>query len=496
MVLPVIRLRDRKILKYFEELGLRRGGRVLNIQYNDGVLARSLLRLGFEVHAAGKTKETVESAQENCGRYVNKANIFFSVGDVEELDFADDFFDAAIVVDEVEHLRWYRWALQEISRIIKPGGYLILSVPSGIASSCCRETANSKGEGIKLYKPVSLKRMLKSLDFEILAACGSSGWRLWAVRLFDALSRKLGKLCEQVLQTLFSEITTDYIMVCRKPKPVEGIEQKAIFLNIEDRVRLFELKHSEMFSRRNEWFSRNEGYNAEEQRELVIKDYEGENVLVISPHPDDEIIGCGGTLMRLIEEGASVTVIQMTDGSASSALNDYPEDLQKTIRIQESEEVAKSLGLSELILWKEKDNCLECTPINVERLTGVLDNFRPKLVFVPFVNDPHKDHVAANMILAESLKRSTLDLGAVKVLSYEVWCLVPANCYCTIDNQFKKKTQMLMKYRTGMKVIDYVHFCESLNSYEAYTLLNRRGFAEIFLRLDSQAYLHLGPVTE
>ena len=489
-------LRGCKILKCLNKLGLKRGERVLNIQYGGSILVGSLLQLGFVVHVVRKTQHAVELTKQACEEHINNTNIIFSVGVAEQLDSADDLFDVAIVVDEIEHLKWDRWALQETHRVIKPGGYLILSVPGGIVSTCCIETADSKRESIKLYKPVSLKRMLKSLDFEILGACGSSGWRLWAIRLFDGLSRKLGKLCQRVLQALFSKITTDYIIVCRKPKSPERIDEKTIFMNIEDNINLFQSKHSEMFKRRNAWLEKNPQYHNKALKELDISSFAGENVLVISPHPDDEIIGCGGTLIRLLEVGASVAVIQMTDGSASSALEAYPEDLRKTIRIQESEDVAESLGFSELILWKEKDNRLECTPINTERLKAVLDSFQPKLIFVPFFNDSHKDHVAANMILAESLKAANLDLNSTSILSYEVWSLVPPNCYCMIDDQFKKKTQMLMKYRTGMKVIDYVHFCELLNSYEAYTFLIRKGFAETFLSLDSQAYLRLGPVAE
>jgi hypothetical protein len=107
------------------------------------------------------------------------------------------------------------------------------------------------------------------------------------------------------------------------------------------------------------------------------------------------------------------------------------------------------------------------------------------------MNDPHPDHVAANEILGKSLESSELDLPKVAILSYEVWSLVPPDTICPVDRQFDKKEKMLMKYRTAMRVIDCVDFCESLNLYHAYKLLGKLGFAEVFLKIDAERYIEL-----
>jgi len=267
--------------------------------------------------------------------------------------------------------------------------------------------------------------------------------------------------------------------------------KRSVFVDIDKRVELFKKQHAEMFYRRSLWLGENPEYSQSELQELDTESCRGKNILVISPHPDDEMIGCGGTLIKMLQTGAMVTVLQLTDGSRTKALEGCPDDIRKTIRLKEAEEVSNALGFSELILWKETDSNLQCTADNIKKLTAILNDLRPKAVFVPFIDDPHEDHIAANQILKESLKDPALDLPKVDILSYEVWSLVPPNLYCIIDEQFEKKVQTLRKYRTGMKVFDYVKFCESLNSYEGYSLLKRKLFAEVFLNLDAETYISL-----
>jgi LmbE family N-acetylglucosaminyl deacetylase len=261
--------------------------------------------------------------------------------------------------------------------------------------------------------------------------------------------------------------------------------------DVTSTLKTFESEKEELFSRRKLWLEKHPEYSHPELRQFDTQAYSGENVLVISPHPDDEIIGCGGTLIKLRETGSKISVLQLTDGSRTSALQDSPEDIRKTIRLKEAETVAADLGVANLFLFREEDSQLHCTEENVKKLTGILNTLQPKIIFIPFINDKHPDHVVANEILKKALESSELDLLNVHILSYEVWNFVPPNSYCCIDQQFKRKTTLLRKYRTPMKVIDYVQLCKSLNSYHAFTLLGKKGFAEVFLDIDAERYRDL-----
>jgi len=302
--------------------------------------------------------------------------------------------------------------------------------------------------------------------------------------LFDTYIKK------KIKPRLF-EFGHDCIIFFQKITRSSDISTRKIFADIDNHVRTFESEKKGFISQRNAWLKKNPEYSHPDLVEFDSRRYSGENVLVISPHPDDEIIGCGGTLIKMIQEGSSVSVVQLTDGCNTSAFKDFSGPERKTIRLDEAKIVAKSIGFSELFFFNEVDSFLACTRDNVEKLSGILNRLQPKAIFVPFINDPHPDHHAANEILSTSLQSCTLDLASVNIVSYEVWTFVPPNTYCIIDNQFDKKSDVLRKYRTAMKIIDYVQCCESLNAYHSYTLLVKKGFVEVFFTLDAKKYVDL-----
>jgi LmbE family N-acetylglucosaminyl deacetylase len=298
-------------------------------------------------------------------------------------------------------------------------------------------------------------------------------------------------LIHKKIKPYLLESGRECIVFFQKITRSSDISKRKIFADMDTHKKTFELEKKEFISLRNDWLKNHPEYAHPDLSRFDTQEFSGENVLVISPHPDDEIIGCGGTLIKMLKEGVFVSVVQVTDGSNTSALKDSPEHIRKTIRLEEAKDVAKNLGFTELFLFKEPDSHLECTAGTVKKLTDILNRLDPKVIFIPFINDTHPDHIIANEILRKSLEVSSLDLGHVNVLSYEVWNLVPPNSYCTIDNHFDRKAEMLRKYRTAMKLIDYVHFCECLNSYHAYTLFGKKGFIEVFLKLDARTYLEL-----
>ena len=66
---------------------------------------------------------------------------------------------------------------------------------------------------------------------------------------------------------------------------------------------------------------------------------------------------------------------------------------------------------------------------------------RPAAIWVPFVADSHRDHLATNRILRDGLMSCGLDLNSICVYSYEVWSMVPPGCYSVIDREFERKSR-------------------------------------------------------
>src|SRR5258708_39695959 len=82
-------------------------------------------------------------------------------------------------------------------------------------------------------------------------------------------------------------------------------------------------------------------------------------VFVISPHPDDESIGCGGAIRGHVMCGASVRVVFLTSGEKGG----HGRAAEETIRIREAEAraAAQDLGIERVEFWREPDGALRAT---------------------------------------------------------------------------------------------------------------------------------------
>ena len=114
------------------------------------------------------------------------------------------------------------------------------------------------------------------------------------------------------------------------------------------------------------------------------------NVLVVAPHPDDESLGCGGTLLRARAEGAAVHWLVVT---AATTAGGFSEDVITT-RAREIESVAAAYGFTSVHQLGYPTTTLDTVPLG--DLTGaigqVVRDVAPAEVLLPFRNDVHSDH--------------------------------------------------------------------------------------------------------
>lgn len=142
--------------------------------------------------------------------------------------------------------------------------------------------------------------------------------------------------------------------------------------------------------------------------------------IVFAPHPDDEVLGCGGTITLKVMAGADVRVVVMTDGRTSHAkFVNAPTLIQ--MRRQEALKAAKHLGLepSDYTFLDFEDHRLhEHISQARHHVVEMLEQSEPGQVFVPHRHDRLSDHVATFKIVVSALhaynKRITL-------LEYPVW---------------------------------------------------------------------------
>jgi bacillithiol biosynthesis deacetylase BshB1 len=114
--------------------------------------------------------------------------------------------------------------------------------------------------------------------------------------------------------------------------------------------------------------------------------------LVIAPHPDDAELGAGGAILLLQAQGARVGVLDLTDGEPTP--HGSPE-----IRRRETEAATAVLGLA----WRGNlglaNRRLEADLESRARLAGMLRQLRPRVLFAPYWEDSHPDHIAASALV-------------------------------------------------------------------------------------------------
>ena len=114
--------------------------------------------------------------------------------------------------------------------------------------------------------------------------------------------------------------------------------------------------------------------------------------LVIAPHPDDAELGAGGAILLLKAQGASVGILDLTDGEPTPFGS--PE-----IRRRETEAASAVLGID----WRGNlglpNRSLVADLDSRRRLAGALRQLRPRVLLAPYWEDAHPDHVAASALV-------------------------------------------------------------------------------------------------
>lgn len=106
------------------------GGKVLDIGCGPAVLTEELLKRDCRVWNNDISPVMVDKARQRLLFVKGAENVKLNVGDIENLEFQDNFFDFVLCIGVLEYLSEDNKALNEIFRVLKPGGYAILSVPN------------------------------------------------------------------------------------------------------------------------------------------------------------------------------------------------------------------------------------------------------------------------------------------------------------------------------------------------------------------------------
>ena len=175
-------------------------------------------------------------------------------------------------------------------------------------------------------------------------------------------------------------------------------------------------------------------------------------VLVLAPHMDDEVIGCGGLIRRWTQDGAHVRVAFLTNGAPEKMRHPDLPGLRRARR-QESLRALEILGTGEPIFLDLPDGELSRFEADPQPLRDLLQQEQPDLLLVPADTEYHPDHRAtyrwASAALAHLDEPPTL-------LCYEVCGNCQPNRVHEIDDAtWQVKLEAMQVYRTQMQDMDY-----------------------------------------
>lgn len=186
-------------------------------------------------------------------------------------------------------------------------------------------------------------------------------------------------------------------------------------------------------------------------------------ILVIAPHADDEVLGMGGTIARLVEESQRV-VVAVTTGHGDQPHPLWPPETWDRVRV-ECEIAATILGITEVIFRELPAACLDVTPawqIN-KVVQQLIEEVAPTEIYMPFPFDLHKDHTALAYAL-NVVARPYLDSSKTlhRVLAYETLSethlafpyMTPAfqpNVFVDITSTLERKLDAFRSYESQMQ---------------------------------------------
>lgn len=233
------------------------------------------------------------------------------------------------------------------------------------------------------------------------------------------------------------------------------------------------------------------------QRELARRELQSvltdppakRRILVVAPHMDDEVFGCGGTLTRAAALGSEIRVVFISDGSRGydparvaltpEALAVFERQLSET-RKAEAKRAGAILGYSEPVFLDLPDGRVaHATSGATQRLAQLIREVSPDVVFLPFFTDPHPDHWASNRLLIEAAAAGGLGPSVI-CWGYEVWSPLVANTFVDVTAVVAHKQQAMAVYESQTIDVDYPRVITALNAYRSLAAGLPRGYAEAF----------------
>jgi LmbE family N-acetylglucosaminyl deacetylase len=199
-------------------------------------------------------------------------------------------------------------------------------------------------------------------------------------------------------------------------------------------------------------------------------------VLVVVAHPDDEVLGCGGTIAKHIETGDDVSIVFMTNGESSR--ND---SLLESIssRSYSCKQALKELGVNKVINYDFLDNQMDSVSLLAvaKSVEEAIDKHQPSIVYTHFSEDLNVDHRITHqavMIACRPQSWSPVkEVYCFEVLSATEWnshskSKFNPNKFIDISKFWDCKVNAMKKYSNELRPFPHSRSIETIEALSVY----------------------------
>ncbi|NRD23237.1 PIG-L family deacetylase [Winogradskyella litoriviva] len=409
----------------------------------------------------GKSKTNwlnlIPSLQGKLKANISNSNLHF--GSLDDFPEKESEYQAVFVRLDCDFMNWQRWYIQCFSHQLNEEGYFF----------------------IKGYRFPKLSKNIKLFISSLLR------WLFWNI----ACLIRIAFIRQIFMSKKLIQLTEDYgLCYSSFPAELQFLRGKGILFQkklqaeamLRQKLNSKDYLMNQMETKYSDRIIKNDVLINNEIKHISLNDLllnNNGNVLVLAPHPDDELVGCGGTLLELSKLGATIHVVQMSQGATCSALKNELEKIRHTVRWHEAKLVAEQFSFNQYYWPSNSEEELDASEENEKRLLQLVNKLNPVLIFAPSDADKHIEHQIAFQLINNALKKYK---GDVSVLKYPVWGALKRIDYAfDITKQSQKVLDAMYHYKVAMKAEDYAARMQIVWAYQGLLIKdNSESLVEVF----------------
>ena len=202
-------------------------------------------------------------------------------------------------------------------------------------------------------------------------------------------------------------------------------------------------------------------------------------IIVIAPHPDDDILGAGGTLLKAKSLGAEVHIIYVTNGEPLNSENIKRETLEVC---EKAKFIPHFLNFEPKKIDVHDDDA-------IKNITDIINEINPGVIFISFFLDNHEDHRQVNYLMYNCFNSKSFK-NNIEIWSYQIYSSILPNVIIDVTDTINKKSELIDIWKSVSKFNDLAHYILGINASNSIYLKNskKKLYGEAFFVLPVREY--------